>query len=130
MIATLYNNEGFITKVFNGDNPELQGEFGFVEGHSVDTLQYIPDPLNPVITDKPPSPITISTTSVTADGTTEVIVGSIPVDAECVLEGDTMSIREVLTSDTLELTFDTPDVYTLTIEAFPYLPYEVQINAT
>jgi len=75
---------------------------------------------NTVIADK---------TNVTADGTDEITLSSIPDNATIKIIGEGLNLSEPLTSPTDTITFDTTGVYKITVSAFPYLDHEVTINA-
>jgi hypothetical protein len=137
---SLYTTSGEITKVYHGSNPEMQGEDFFVEGDSDDSLQYIPDIANPIITDKPANPAMVDKVLVDADGVDSVCVTNVPIDSVVALRGggipasalgepDT-ALTGVATTSDVELIFDAAGAYTLTIELFPFLPFTVDIDAS
>jgi hypothetical protein len=99
------------------------GEYA-IEAAGDDLTQYV---VGGAVTDKPAMPVSIDKTTVSADGIDLATISGIPVGALCRVA----SIAEAVVNDgTIELTFDNPGDYEITIIAFPYLDYTVTINAT
>lgn len=95
-----------------------------IEAVGDDVAQYVSDG---VVTDKPPMPITIDKTTVSADGVDVVTIAGVPVGAICKIA----SMAEAVVNDgTIELSFDSIGDFMVTISAFPYLDYEVMVSAT
>lgn len=111
-------------------NIQIQANETAMEGIANDSLQYIPDVNDPIVTDKLANPTAIDKISVLADGIDQVALSDIPVNAEIAilgLEAGVHILEAIGVSDTI--TFDTVGKYKLTITAFPYLNYEVEVDA-
>lgn len=101
---------------------------GLLIGEVCDASQYIPDTTNPIGTNKPNSPVKISSSSLVVDELTYLT--NIPNGSTISIFGEGVGIREELTVSEEDISFDFPGEYLLTIEAFPYLEYKVTINVT
>jgi hypothetical protein len=127
MKAIIYNEAGEILRTVSAPREIMtlqckQGEF-FVYGEGNDTTQYI---TQGELTDKPMMPIVIDKLNCLADGVELITVTGIPVGASITL-GDLSAIAE---DDSLELSFDIPGSYPLSIQRWPYVSYGVTIDAT
>jgi len=60
-----------------------------------------------------------------ADDVDTATINDLPDDCQVTIEGDTYTV----TDNTFELTVPLPGIYTITIEKFPFIPKEVQIEA-
>lgn len=82
---------------------------------------------------KNPQSVTVSKTSMTADGSDSVVFGSITNPSSCVIEVpvDAVGIAPfTITDGTLTFKTFVPGVYTITIDYFPYLPFVQTITAS
>ena len=99
--------------------------WGVIAGTFEGDTHYI---LSNAATLRPTNTTTIDKTTVTADGVDLVTLANIPPDATITITGE-VPLEEQPIGNTDTLTFDTVGAYYLTINSFPYLPYEVTINA-
>jgi hypothetical protein len=121
MEYSLYDGKGEITRVYLGEDPEIQGSTYFVEGRSDDLLQYIPDVLVPVITDKPKLAV------VESEG---VITGVPPETVVTIAWGPEFKERseETITDGSLDLNGSDPGTYKVTLTLFPYKIEELEVD--
>ena len=111
-------------------------DFGLLSGNIIEgkaydiNKQYIPDPLNPVFTDKVTNPIHLDKISVIADGVDVITLSNVPEGTEIDITGNGVNALETLQSPSDTLTFDTAGTYTLSIYKFPYLSWVRIINVT
>lgn len=99
------------------------GETALATTEEVDrSVSYV---LAGVLTDKPTMPITLDTLSVTADDIDTITISGVPDTASMTVDGET------LTADGTDilLTFDAAGTYIITAVLFPYLDYEVSVDA-
>ena len=92
------------------------------------STEYV-DVATKTIVPRPTLTPTISATSVPADGTTTIDITGLPNPTDFELEGPARA-SGTTTDGTLQLTFDTPGTYTLTLRAWPHQDYVVTLNAT
>lgn len=109
-------------------NIQIQVDETAMEGEANDITQYIPDINLPIIMDKSANPTSIDKTIVLADGVDLVNLSNIPNNASISITGADNFLEQSVGNSEI-LTFDTPATYKITIKAFPYLDYEVEINA-
>lgn len=84
---------------------------------------------NGIITNKPTNTTTIDKVTCLSDGVDFITLSSIPDNATITISGQGVNINQSIgNSDTI--TFDLAGEYSLRIESFPSLDYEVIINAT
>lgn len=126
MNITIYeSNTGRIIRNVNCPadlvNIQIQEGENYIEGEYIGKTFYIQDGYasmrlaNLAIIDK---------TTIIADGNDKVTISN----ASGVLR--LKGVEYVITESIIELTFDTAGDYTVFIESFPYLPWEVTIHAT
>lgn len=101
----------------------------YLEGNANNAKQYIADIENPVVVDKPVSPITIDKTTVQGDGIDIITLTNVPDDSILIVLRE-KSALQALISDSETITFDLEGSYTLKVLSVNYLDYEVIINAT
>jgi len=116
-----------------GDVPEKQYKYQTYDGvktlHStefyLDTTHYVDLVDSPQITLKPEMVITLDKSVIYSDDVDTAVIGGLPDDCQVTIEGDTYTV----TDNTFELTVPLPGIYNITIEKFPFLLKEVQIEA-
>ncbi len=84
---------------------------------------------NAAVTPRPTNPATIDKMTVTANGNEVVTLSSIPSNSVISIRGDGVNLTQTVQGTTETVDFDTPGSYLIRIEAFPYLDYEVTVNA-
>lgn len=108
---------------------QLQNDESYIEGNSNDITQYIPDLLNPAITDKPKSQITLDKTTVKAGNGDIITVSNIPPETTIQIKNEDTYKLSLLETQTDTISFDEIGEYTLIFSVFPYLDLETKINA-
>ena len=126
-----FNAQGGIEAFYSGNEPEIQDFFGYISVNSHgDQLSsnsvYIPDITNPVITDKPANPTILDKLKVIPNGVDAIQVTDIPLGAKITLG----NLTQEATETTATLSFDIAGTYKFKVILFPYLDYEVEIDAT
>jgi len=115
---------------FAGDLPEemiaLQGDNIYVG--KVDTqLDYI---VSGQCVPRPVSPVVISRTAVSADGTDTTILSGVPLGAQVRVTGPTSLSADPATQSDVTLTFAIAGQYQISVDAFPYLTFGVIVDAS
>lgn len=107
---------------YPGATPEIISGLEYIQG--------IWDPMEYYIDGVPlPRPLmqpTLSATTVCANGEAELLLANIPSPAAINID----STWYLVNDGEVTLVFDTPGTYSITIESFPYKPWEVTIHAT
>jgi hypothetical protein len=103
----------------------LQAQTGenVLEGEADDLAQYVS---GGQVTDKAAMGALIDKIAVTADGADFCTISNLPDPCEVFING----ARNAITGGSAEITVDTPGIYAVRVEAFPYLPYEVEVTAS
>lgn len=120
---------GFCPDFMINAQASAQGENVINQAAVLDT-QYIADINNPVLTDRPANPATIDKTTVAGDGIDVVVFSNLPDSAEMTVKATGVNIKHSPAGSSESVDFDLPGSYTVSVHAFPYLDYEVTINAT
>jgi hypothetical protein len=76
--------------------------------------------------DRPPMQAALSASTVPADGVSEVSLTGLPIPCVVRVEQTTYHVPD----GRLDISFDLPGRYVLRVEAFPYLPAELEVTAT
>lgn len=98
---------------------------GEVDGstHMIDVVTEEPVP-------RPAWPAPADKVAIAADGVEEVTFSSVPVGTACWIVDNGIRQDTEITDGELVLTMDHPGTCVVNMVLFPYLPYEVTINAT
>jgi len=106
-------------------NIQAQAGESVIEGIANDVTQYM---LNNTVTDKSVMSLSTDKVTITANGIDASITTGLPNPSYIYING----IRQgtLITDGVLEFTVDTPGVYKIKIESFPYLDYEFEVTAT
>lgn len=99
-----------------------------IEGVADVNSQYI---LDGEITNKPVFPSVINKNTVNADSIDEINITNVPPGTWMLLVSDENGIRvaEIVDDGDIDLVFDIDGQYKLSLSCFPYLDYEVTIDA-
>lgn len=128
----VYDIEGRIirTGVCDASLVDLQAKQGeAVMPGTADATQNYVDVLLQQVMLKPVLPAQADRVSLPADGVSVVTIAPLPVPTEVTILGPILDIVSV-TDGRLDLTFDTPGHYRITLSAFPYVNKEIVIDAT
>lgn len=87
-------------------------------------LQYISSGL---IVDKQAMPCSADKTNVTADGVDFVTLSGVPIGAEVISDGIVLAVSD---GSDVEIDYDLAGSYQLNVVLFPYLDWEVMVNAS
>lgn len=129
---TFYNPlTGEIQCVYSGQNPEGQkaalSEYSWIEGHYDHSTQYISEG---EAVNRPEMGIVLDKLNISADGEDEILISNIPADTTIkVFNHSTGTKIETVSSGTDTFSSVESGEILLIFENFPYIPYQVIINA-
>jgi len=125
----VYNTQGEIlrTGYCPDEMVDIQAQVGelVIEGIANDVTQYM---LNDTTTDKSVMSLSTDKITITANGIDASITTGLPNPSYIYINGIRQAI--VIIDGVLEFTVNTPGIYKIRIESFPYLDYEFEVTAT
>jgi len=104
---------------------QAQAGESVIEGEANDITQYI---LDGVVTDKSAMSLSTDKITITANGVDASITTGLPNPSNIYINRIKQEISII--DGVLEFTVDTPGIYKIRIESFPYLDYIFEVTAT
>lgn len=101
-----------------------------LQGEGSGATHYVVTNPDPVITLLLTNNTQIDKTTVIADSIDKVTLSNLPPNAELLVLGMGGNLQQIVYTYEESISFDLPGLYTIQINAFPYLPYKVTINAS